>query len=103
MTDPRIVFVGSVDFSAHCLRVLLGTSADVVAVITPTLNHARINADYADLAPIAVSRGIAVRHIAKINDPSVVTFIRECAPDAIFVCGFSQLIGASILEIPSST
>ncbi|MGB0383246.1 MAG: methionyl-tRNA formyltransferase [Ardenticatenaceae bacterium] len=96
----RIVFVGTVDFSKHCLQQVLENGGHVVAVLTLPRERARFNNDYADLKPTAISYGVPVYHIDKINDPETITLIRSLQPDVIFVFGLSQLISKEILEIP---
>jgi len=100
----RIVFIGTVEFSRHCLQTVLNENVDdengVVAVFTLAREHARFNSDYADLKPIAAAHQIPVYHIRKINEPKTVALIRALRPDVIFVFGFSQLIAKEILDIP---
>lgn len=96
----RIVFVGTVDFSRHCLEEVLRRGGNVVAVLTLSPGGGRFNADYADLCPVAEKYGVPVHRIQKINDPATVHLIRSLQPDVIFVFGFSQLIGAEILRLP---
>jgi methionyl-tRNA formyltransferase len=96
----RIVFIGTVDFSKHCLKEVLHHGGNVVAVLTPRPERSRFNSDYADLEPVAAARGIPTYRISKINDPETITLIRSLKPDVIFVFGFSQLISKEILDLP---
>ena len=50
----RILFVGAVRFSAHCLREVHAAGGDIAAVVTPTRKAASFNSDYEDLGPIAL-------------------------------------------------
>jgi methionyl-tRNA formyltransferase len=52
----KILFIGSVVFSAHALRELIAMGADVVGVCT--LSASSFNADHEDLVPIAEKAGI---------------------------------------------
>jgi methionyl-tRNA formyltransferase len=96
----RIVFVGAVKFSRHCLETLIGMGAPIRAVLTPTAESLQYNSDCADLAPVARDAGIPVYRFAKINTPEVRTILTEIAPDVVFAFGFSQLVGADLLAIP---
>jgi methionyl-tRNA formyltransferase len=96
----RIVLLGAVEFSKHCLQVVLDNGANVVAVLTPSQERARFNSDYADLVPLAVAHRIPTYHISKVSDPETVDLIRSLEPDVIFVFGFSQLVSKEILDIP---
>jgi methionyl-tRNA formyltransferase len=97
----RIVFIGAVDFSRHCLEEVLLAGGNIVAVLTLAPERARFNADYADLRPVVQAHGVPVHHIQKANDPATVELIRSLAPDVIFVFGFSQLISPEILVMPT--
>jgi len=96
----RIMFIGAVDFSQHCLQEVLDNGGQVVAVLNPEPSYARSNSDYKDLSPLAVKYGIPLYRFRKIGDPETVAQIRSLCPDVIFVFGFSQLIPKEVLNIP---
>lgn len=96
----RIVFVGAVDFSRHCLEATVEAGGHVVAALAPFAEQARGNADYSDLGSVAHRHGIPFRHFKRISDPEVVAHIRQLAPDVVFVFGLSQLLTADLLAIP---
>lgn len=96
----RIVFAGAVDFSRHCLGELFRQNCDVVGVFNPERQDARMNSDYADLAPLATAHGVPVYRIRKINSPESVDLVRSLDPDILLVFGFSQLISTEILKVP---
>lgn len=98
MGGMRIIFIGAVDFSQHCLKVLLKNHGRVVGIVTTT--NAGNNSDYSDLTPIAVDHQIAIHYCQNINKPETVEWIRDKRPDIIFCWGFSQLIKAELLSIP---
>ena len=56
----RILFIGAVRFSHHCLKEILDLGSDVVAVFTVLPEKAHLNSDYEDLEPIAMEKGIPV-------------------------------------------
>jgi methionyl-tRNA formyltransferase len=96
----RILFVGGVDFSRHCLQEVVKCGGDVVGVMTVQKKDAKFNSDYVDLGETAAALGIPVHYIEKIRNPESVELIRSISPDVIFVFGFSQLISKEILDIP---
>jgi methionyl-tRNA formyltransferase len=96
----RIVFVGAVDFSRHCLQEVLRNGGQVVGVVTLDRRFASFNADYADLSDVAKIHKIPIYKIERISDPQTVGLIRSLKPDVLFVFGWSQLIPKEILEIP---
>jgi len=96
----RIVFVGTVEASRHCLNEVLDHSGEVVAVLTLAREHAGFHADYADLSELAATHGIPVHRVRNINEARNVQLIKSLEPDVIFVFGWSQLISKPILDIP---
>lgn len=97
----RIVFVGAVEFSQHCLEEVLKNGGNVVAVITIAKERATFHSDYADLSEVATRYRVPVYKISSsINKPENVALIRSLQPDVIFVFGWSQLISREILNIP---
>lgn len=96
----RIVFIGTVDFSSHCLKEVLKNGGNVVAVFTLLQRKAGFHSDYVDISNIAEQHGIPVYKIQNINTPDNVELIRSLQPDVIFVFGWSQLISKEIIDIP---
>ncbi len=96
----RILFIGTVRFSRHCLKEILDKGSNVVAVLTMSPEKAAFNTDYEDLEPVAAEKGIPVFRVERLNDPENIQIIKSLAPDVIFVFGFSQIISREILAIP---
>lgn len=94
----RILFVGTVAFSARSLQELIAMQAEVVGVCT--LAHSPFNADHVDLTPIAEQAGIPVRDTPDINSPEALNWIHDRKPDVIFCFGWSRLIRAPLLTLP---
>ena len=95
----RIVFVGTVDFSRHCLEQVFRGGGEVVGVLTLAPEEAGFHADYADLRPVAAAHGVTVHHIRKINDPDVIELLTSLHPDVIFVFGWSQIVKREVLNL----
>lgn len=96
----KIVFVGAVDFSRHCLRAALEFGGNVCSVVTLPAEKASRHADYADLTPSAASHGIPVHYTSNINAAETHEHLSSLNPDVIFVFGWSQIISGKILAIP---
>lgn len=96
----RILFVGAVEFSKHCLKEVLKNGGNVIAIITLDEKYARFNSDYIDLSDVAQEHNIPIYKIDKINKPTNVELIKSLKPDIIFVFGFSQIISKEILDVP---
>ena len=96
----RIIFVGAVDFSRHCLKEVLKNDGNVVAVITLAGEHKSNHSDYALLSDIALRHRIPAYNVKNINSNDNVDLIRSLRPEVIFVFGWSQIISKRILDIP---
>jgi len=95
----RILFIGSVAFSAHALRELIAMQAEIVGVCT--LKESAFNADHVDLTFIANDAGIPVLYAQNLDNPESLEWVRKRKPDVIFCFGWSRLIKAPLLGLPS--
>ncbi len=95
----RYVFIGSVQYSAYCLNVLLEMGINIVSIMCTDKESSKINSDYFDLGHVAEKHGKYVYYFKKISDEY--GHIREYNPDVILILGFSQIIPKRILEIPT--
>jgi methionyl-tRNA formyltransferase len=95
----RIVFVGAVAFSRRCLEETIAAGGEVVAVFTLEREQLRAHGDAADVGEVAAAAAIPLHRIANVNDAATIGLIRGYAPDAIFVFGWSQLLGPGLLEL----
>lgn len=97
----RIVVVGSVFSSEATLRALIGAGAPVVGVAGLAPDHAPGVSGYRDLTAVAAEHGVASVAFHRVNGPEVEARLREWAPDLVFVVGLSQLVGPTLLALPS--
>ncbi|MCQ9206948.1 MAG: methionyl-tRNA formyltransferase [Omnitrophica bacterium] len=95
----RYLFIGSVEYSAHCLKALLEMNIDLAGIMCPKRHTSRINSDYADLGTVAREYGRNAHYFENIKDEA--DYVLDCKPDAIFVLGLSQIIPKNILKIPT--
>ena len=96
----RIVFVGVVENSRHCLKEVLRNDGHVVGIVTLARERAGFHADYADLSNIARQYKIPFHLTKNINDPESVELLRSLHPDVIFVFGWPQLVKRHVMDIP---
>lgn len=93
----RIVYIGSVIFSARALEKLISIKADVVGVVTK--NESAFNSDFFNLSSIAQFNDIPFHYTSNINSTETVNWIKELNPDVVFCFGWSNLIKKAVLEI----
>ena len=86
----RIIFVGIVDFSYHCLEQVINEGGNIVGIITSKNNG--FNSDFRDLSPISKKHGIPIHYCQNVNDEKTLDWIRRKKPDIIFCWGWSQII-----------
>lgn len=95
----RIVLVGAVEFSAHCLATLFDLNANVVSILGLDSSIAARDADYADLSLQAAEAGIPFRAIRSINDPDALAYVAARKPDLLMVLGWSEILRPPALAI----
>ena len=93
----RIVYIGSVIFSAKALKKLIAIKANVVGVVTK--KESAVNSDFFDLSAIAEPNRIPFHYTSNINASATVSWIKELKPDVIFCFGWSNLIKKEVLDI----
>lgn len=93
----RIVYIGSVIFSAKALKKLISIGAEVVGVVTK--NASAFNSDFFDLSSLAQTNEIAFHYTTNINSIETISWIKQLNPDIIFCFGWSNLIKKEVLEI----
>ncbi|MGE4499365.1 methionyl-tRNA formyltransferase [Hydrogenovibrio thermophilus] len=94
----KVLVIGAVDFSLHCLNILNQAGADIVGVVS-TEQPERYS-DYADMEPLCCQHGWPFQRVTDINSPVTLDWIGQRQPDVIFCLGWSQLIKTSLLAQP---
>lgn len=94
----KILFIGTVEFSKTVLEHLIKLDQNIVAVLTKEKSD--FNADYADLSEICIESGIEYQWVKQVNNPDVLSYIKNKEPDIIFCFGWSQLLKEELLSIP---
>lgn len=95
----KYLFIGGVEYSAHCLRALLEMNINIVDIMCPYREVSSTNSDYFDLGEVACEFGKEAYYFKRIKDET--EHIRQCNPDIIFVLGLSQIVPQAILDLPT--
>jgi methionyl-tRNA formyltransferase len=93
----RIFFIGTVQFSYHCLELLLRTGINVVGVATK--QSSKFNSDFADLSVLCEKYKVPYQFILDINAPESLAFIRDKRPDVLYCFGWSNLIKNELINM----
>lgn len=94
----RILFIGTVEFSAKALKKLLDLNENVIGVITK--KNSPFNSDFSDLIPICKKEKIPYLHADDINAQECIEWISKMQPQIIFCFGWSNIIKKEILDLP---
>jgi methionyl-tRNA formyltransferase len=96
-----IVIAGYSDVGFRCTKWLLDQGESVRLVYT----HADTPGEtrwWESLSELATARGVPVRLVESLDDPSEIERLRAIAPDFLFSFYFRKMIPARILEIPKA-
>ena len=98
----RIVFMGTPDIAATCLKKLLADGFDVAAVYTqPDRPKGRgMKLVFPPVKEVAVAAGIPVYQPETFRDEEAVETLRALRPDAIAVVAYGRILPQSVLDIP---
>ncbi len=98
--NPKIIVIGSVNSSRKTLEKLIEHDLKVVAVLGLHPEDAKNVSGYCDLKELSEKAKIPFQYFSKVNDSTVVDFVKSKNPDLVFVVGLSQMIREELLEIP---
>lgn len=100
----RVLFMGSSQASAECLRAILRErELEVVGVVTQPDRPAGRGKTLTPcaLAQFAAERGIfEIIKPEKVNEPEALEWIRSKKPDVIAVVAFGQILKQALLDLP---
>ena len=97
----RVGFIGCVNSSAVALQALLDMPQDLVEVVgLITRRASTFNADFHDLAPIALQHQLPVLLQEDApEDSDQAAWLGALAPDLVFCVGWSRLLGPRVLGV----
>ncbi len=98
----RIVFMGTPDIAAVCLKKLLADSFDVVGVYTqPDRPKGRgMKLVMSPVKEVALSRNLPVFQPENFRQEETVQQLRDLHPDVIAVVAYGRILPQSVLDIP---
>lgn len=98
----RVVFMGTPDIAATCLKQLVDRKYDVVGVYTkidqPKGRHMKLT--MSDVKQYALSQQLCVYQPTTFKDDAVVEELRSLKPDVIAVVAYGKILPQSVLDIP---
>ncbi|MCD7750886.1 MAG: methionyl-tRNA formyltransferase [Lachnospiraceae bacterium] len=98
----KIVFMGTPDFAAHCLQVLLDEGHEVTAVYTQP-DKPKGRGGQVQASPVkqrALLRGLPVYQPKRIRAKESVEELKKLPADIFVVAAFGQILSQEILDMP---
>lgn len=98
----RIVFAGTPDFSVPCLKALINSSHDVIAVYTqpdrPAGRGRKLTAS--PIKQVALEHGIEVYQPKSLRNEHALTELKALKPDLMIVIAYGLLLPQPVLDTP---
>ena len=95
--NSKILFIGTVDFSYHCLNELFKMRQNIVGVLTR--KHSDYNSDFKDLTPLAKKNKVPVHYVDSINAKAGQRLVQKYSPDVVLCFGWSEILKPWIFKI----
>lgn len=98
----RVVFMGTPDIAATCLKRILDDGADVVAVYTqPDRPKGRgMKMTFSPVKEVALAAGIPVYQPENFKEEETVQTLADLQPDVVAVVAYGRILPQSVLDIP---
>ncbi len=98
----RVVFMGTPDIAATCLKKILEAGHNVVAVYTqPDRPKNRgMKLAFSPVKEVAVAQNIPVYQPENFREPETVAQLAALQPDVVAVVAYGRILPQSILDIP---
>ena len=98
----RVVFMGTPDIAATCLKQLITQEFEIVGVYTkPDKPKNRgMKLEMSDVKKVAVEAGLPVFQPTTFKDDAVVQELCALKPDLIAVVAYGKILPQSVLDIP---
>lgn len=99
----RVVFMGTPDIAATCLKKILETGHDVVAVYTqPDRPKNRgMKLAFSPVKEVAVARNIPVYQPENFRETETVEQLKLLKPDVLAVVAYGRILPQTVLDIPT--
>ena len=98
----RVVFMGTPDIAATCLKKIIGDGFEVVGVYTqPDRPKNRgMKLAFSPVKEVALASGIPVYQPGNFRDDAQVEELRALKPDVIAVVAYGRILPQRVLDIP---
>lgn len=97
----RVVFMGTPDIAATCLKRLLASNFDIIGVYTkPDMPKNRgMKLEMSDVKKVALEAGLPVYQPTSFKDDAVYEELKALKPDVIAVVAYGKILPQRVLDI----
>ena len=98
----RVVFMGTPDIAATCLKKILEAGTEVVAVYTPPdrPKGRGMKLVYSPVKEVALANNIPVFQPENFRSEETVQQLRDLQPDVVAVVAYGRILPRAVLDIP---
>ena len=98
----RVVFMGTPDIAATCLKKIIADGFEIAAVYTqPDRPKNRgMKLACSPVKEVALAHGLPVYQPENFRDPETVQQLRDLKPDVVAVVAYGRILPQSVLDIP---
>jgi len=98
----KVLFLSTSEFALPSLKNLLGSSHEVLAVVTqPDRPKGRGQKLFPSaIKSLALAKNLPIFQPEKIRDPVSLEVLQSCRPELIVVVAYGQILSSSVLSIP---
>ncbi|MEK9628125.1 MAG: formyltransferase family protein, partial [Nitrospinota bacterium] len=100
MTSSRCIFIGGKQLGVNCLKRLLKKNIRPEWVMGNPDDEGEDNKFHDSLLKYARAENLKIIQDKKLNDPTLITSLKNFQPEIVFCIGGTRLIPKEILEIP---
>lgn len=99
----RVVFMGTPDIAAACLKKIIADGTQVVGVYTqPDRPKGRgMKMVFSPVKEVAIANGLPVYQPENFRDGETVAQLQALAPDVVAVVAYGRILPQSVLDIPT--
>lgn len=99
----RVVFMGTPDIAATCLKKILETGHDVVAVYTqPDRPKGRgMKMVYSAVKEVAIAKDLPIYQPETFKDDETISQLAALQPDVVAVVAYGRILPQRVLDIPA--
>lgn len=98
----RIVFMGTPDFAAASLQVLIDAGHEIAGVFTQPdkASGRKMEVTFSPVKQLALANGIPVFQPAKMKDGTALSILQSLAPELVVVVAYGRILPPELLAVP---